>query len=304
MKPAEDFSDLNIYEPPYNNCPLCASKAIQKYYYIDKYSLPFKVDKCADCGFIFMNPRFNDITICGLYKENYYTGNADYAYYDEREAERYSEYVWEKRLKKIRKYVDAGNFLDIGCAFGGFLKTVSQYYTPYGIELSEYSGDYAKRIFGNTIHTGTLNDHPFNKDFFSVITMIELLEHLSDPVYAVNECYGLLKEKGLFVIQTANMDGLQAKLLRDRYAMFMPGHLSYFTKNNLIHLLEKTGFKIIKAFHPVEFGLLPKLLKSRYQFKSYIDYIKWLRIAYYHYISKIRFGNFAATSSMVLYAFK
>jgi hypothetical protein len=100
------------------------------------------------------------------------------------------------------------------------------------------------------------------------------------------------------------MDALQAKILKEKYAYFMPGHFSYFTKSNLEGLLRRTGFKRIKIFYPVEFGLLPKLLKSRYNFNSYLEYVKWLRIAYYHYISKIRFGNFAATSSMVIYAFK
>ena len=109
-----------------------------------------------------------------------------------------------------------------------------------------------------------------NIRMFSVITMIELLEHVSDPVTAVSECFRLLKENGLLVIQTANMDALQAKCLKDKYAYFMPGHVSYFTKRNLVDLLKKTGFKKVKVFYPVEFGLIPKLLKSRYTLSSFV----------------------------------
>jgi 2-polyprenyl-3-methyl-5-hydroxy-6-metoxy-1,4-benzoquinol methylase len=285
-------------------CPLCKSENIILHYIIEKYNPNFKVDKCADCGFIFMNPRFNDRFIKDMYSENYYTGNAEYSYYDERQAFKYSQYVWKKRLKKIRKYVNDGSFLDIGCAFGGLLKTASEFFTPFGIELSEYSGGHVKSLFGNNIHIGSLADHHFKSDFFSVITMIELFEHINDPAEAVSECFRLLKNNGLLVIQTANMNALQAKLLKDRYAYFMPGHVSYFSKNNLVGLLKRTGFKKIKVFYPVEFGLLPKLLKSRHQFNSFFDYRKWLRITYYHFISKIRFGEFAATSSMVIYALK
>lgn len=251
-----------------------------------------------------MNPRLKDRAMIDLYSGNYYTGNADYSYYDERQALKHSQYVWKKRVKKIRQYTDSGNFLDVGCAFGGLLKTASDYFTPFGIELSEYSGKYPKSLFGDNIHIGSLADHSFKADFFSVITMIELIEHLADPAAAVSECFRLLKNNGLLVIQTANMDALQAKLLKDKYAYYMPGHVSYFSKSNLVDMLQRAGFKKIKIFYPVEFGLLPKLLKSRYQFKSGFDYLRWVRIAYYHYISKIRFGNFAATSSMVVYAFK
>ena len=100
------------------------------------------------------------------------------------------------------------------------------------------------------------------------------------------------------------MNAVQAKMFKERYAYFMPGHLSYFTRENICGVLRKAGFKKIKVYQPVEFGLLPKLLKSRYDFNSLLDYYRWIRIAFYHFISKIRFNNFAATSSMVIYAVK
>jgi 2-polyprenyl-3-methyl-5-hydroxy-6-metoxy-1,4-benzoquinol methylase len=296
--------DPKLFNKPITECPLCKSGDIKHHYIIKKYKPQFKVDKCTHCGFIFMNPRFKDSVIKKMYNEAYYCGSADYSYYDERQALKYSKYVWINRIKKITQYAQNGNFLDVGCAFGGLLKCASEYYIPFGIEFSAYSGSHVKSLFGNNIHIGSLSDHPFKSNFFSAITMIELIEHLSDPAAAVSECFRLLKNNGLFVLQTANMNGLQAKLLKDKYAYFMPGHLSYFTKSNLVCLLRRAGFKKIKIFYPVEFGLLPKLLKSRYQFKSCIDYLKWFRIIYYHLISKIRFRDFAVTSSMVIYAVK
>lgn len=239
-----------------------------------------------------------------MYGKDYYTGTADYSYYDERDAQHYSEYVWNKRIEVLHHHVAGGNLLDIGSSFGGFLRSASRYYTPHGIEVSSYAGGYSKSVIGSVIHIGTLKDHPFDRNFFSAITMIEVLEHLPDPVFALAECHRLLRENGVLLIQTANLAGLQAKIQGDRYAYFMPGHLSYFTQKNLSNALLHTGFRKIKVFHPVEFGLLPKLKKSRYTFKSPWDYRHWLRISAYHYAGKIHFGNIAATSSMVMYAFK
>lgn len=304
METASDFNNSNLYASPLHLCPLCSSQNIKKKYCIRNYSHAFRVDECIDCKFIFMNPRFNEDTIRSMYNNEYYCGTAEYSYYDERKAENYSGFVWEKRIKIIRKYIKSGNFLDVGCAFGGFLKKASVYFIPHGVELSEYSGKHAKAMFGENIHIGTLNKHPFESGYFSVITMIELIEHAADPVFLLNESYKLLRKGGLLLIQTANMNGMQAKLLKDNYAMYMPGHLSYFTRHNLTELLRKIGFGKIQVFFPVEFGLLPKLLKSRYNFNSAADYLKWLRIGFYHYISKLRFGDFAATSSMVIYAIK
>ena len=299
-----NFSDRSLYQEQLRYCPLCNSDMIVQHYPVTRCHPPFKTDRCMSCNFIFMNPRLTEAATASLYREGYYRGDADYSYYDERDAERYSRHVWNSRVKKIRSYIRNGNILDIGCAFGGFLKAASQYYNPFGIEISDYAGGFAREEFGEKIHIGTLEDHPFARGFFSAITMIEVLEHLPDPAASITECFNLLSEGGLLVIQTANMNGIQARLFGDRYAYFLPGHVSYFNKDNLRAFLEKTGFREIIVFHPAEFGLLPKLLKSRYGFRSALDYRKWLRIAAYHYLSKIRYKSFALTSAMVVYALK
>jgi len=285
-------------------CPLCGSSNIKNKYRINRYSLHFNTDVCMSCGFIFMNPLFDDCTVKSFYSDEYYNGKAEYSYIDERNIKKYSSYVWDSRIKVIHKYIKSGNFLDVGCSFGGFLESASKYYTTYGIEMSEYSSAFAGKIFGERIHCGTLKDHPFENEKFSVITMIELIEHLDDPASAVRECYRLLTDGGLLLIQTANMDGRQAKVLGPDYEYFMPGHLSYFSRSNLTLLLKKSGFKNVKVFQPVEFGLLPKLLKSRGSFRTLSDYKAWMKIASYHLKSKIHYGDFALTSSMVIYAFK
>jgi len=300
----QNINDQKLYTAPHTKCPLCESKQITQLYKIDRYELPFKVGQCQTCNFIFTNPRFIDEIITSFYSKDYFSGNADYSYHDERDIKKYSKYVWEKRINVLNNYIDEGNFLDIGASFGGLMEAAGKYYNPYGIELSEHAGKHAQNLTGCKVHIGTLEDHPFQEDFFSAITMIEVIEHLKDPVSAIKECQRLLKKDGILMIQTANMNGMQAKSQKNAYPYYMPGHLSYFTKKNLTDFLLKNGFRKVKIFHPVEFGLLPKLQKSRGSFKSLLDYRHWFRISYYHYLSKIHFGNFSATSSMVVYAFK
>jgi 2-polyprenyl-3-methyl-5-hydroxy-6-metoxy-1,4-benzoquinol methylase len=294
----------SIYKPVKTKCPLCENSQISDHFTIERYKYQFKTSRCNSCKFIFMNPQFTEEIINNMYDMNYYSGNSDYSYLDEREIFNYSEYVWNSRIDFINRYIPGGNFLDIGSSFGGLLQSARKKFIPYGIELSEYSAQYSKKFFGENIHNGTLENHNFKYSSMDVITMIELIEHLENPVKAIIECYKLLKKNGLLVIQTANMEGLQAKMLKNSYAYYMPGHLSYFSKSNLLWILEQTGFSKIEFFHPVEFGLIPKLKKSSNSFKSILDYKAWFRISFYHLISKIHFGNFAVTSSMVVYASK
>ncbi len=293
-----------IFDKNSDTCPLCESFEISCLYTITKYADPFEIYECKNCSFQFMNPPFSDDYIINLYSKDYYQGSANYSYHDERKIEKYANAVWKKRVEKIHSIVPEGNFLDIGCSFGGLLKNAEKYYTPYGIEVSPYASEHAKKTFGSNIHLGTIETHPFPKGHFSVITMIELLEHVKEPANFLQECYNLLQPGGLLLIQTANMAGFQAQWHKKNYAYYMPGHLSYFSNTNISYLLKKIGFIKTKFFYPVEFGLIPKLKKSSGSFHDLWDYRHWFRISWYHFKSKLFFGEKRLTSSMVLYSFK
>ncbi len=287
-----------------STCPLCSSKNIAYKYSVNHKSYNFAIYICNDCFFQFMNPCYDKDSIEKFYTEGYYNGISGFSYVDERLSENFSNYVWDARLKTIRRFSATGNFLDVGCSFGGFLKRASKYFTPFGIELSKYSSVHAKEFFGSNIWNGTLDDHPFDYNFFSVITMIELIEHIEYPVVTLQECYNLLKPGGLLVIQTANFDGWQAENEGLRYHYYLPGHLSYFNETNLSGSLMMIGFRMVMPFFPTDFGVIPKLLKSRGSFKNFFDYLKWMKIISYHFKSKIRICGKPLTSSMVIYAIK
>lgn len=283
------------------NCPLCGGSIVH-HLSISHPLADFTTDRCEACGFIFMNPPFSDRTIESFYMEDYYSGSSDFSYIDEREKETFARYVWNARLHTIRKFVQNGNFLDIGASFGGFLTCAENYFTPHGIELSSYSGSFAQDRFGDNIHIGTLENAPFPDNYFSAITMIELIEHLKDPLYSLKKCRKLLKKDGILVIQTADLDGWQAITAGKNYHYYLPGHISYFTEKSLTLALRAVGFSRIHIFRPVDFGLLPKLKKSRGDFHSFRDYARWISIASYHLKGKFRKKGHPLTSSMVVYA--
>lgn len=54
----------------------------------------------------------------------------------------------KKRMKKIMKFKKKGNLLDIGCAFGYYLKEASKNFNVFGIDASEYAIKQAKKNSG------------------------------------------------------------------------------------------------------------------------------------------------------------
>jgi SAM-dependent methyltransferase len=292
------------YNPPFDRCPICGDSCVP-HFRIPHPEYPFATSRCPSCGFVFMNPPFSDETLTSFYTGAYYSGSSSFSYIDERKQEKAAGYVWNARLSNIRRFIKKGNFLDVGCSFGGLLACAEKKgFSPYGIEVSDYSGSYAKKRFGDHIHIGTLESCPFPDSFFSVITMIELIEHLGDPLAALRKCYLLLKPGGMLLVQTADMNGWQALNAGQEYHYFLPGHLSYFTADSLEYAAKKAGFSRCIFFRPVDFGLLPKLRKSRASFTKLSDYTKWLTIAWYHLRGKFTKKGKPLTSSMVMYAFK
>ena len=297
-------------------CPLCDGDSI---FYHDFQQNPyrFKVRRCVECDILFQE-EINE-PHQHLYQEEYYKNSKTdkknseiYRYHDERNVSQAASSVWKARVKNIRKYVQEGNFLDVGCAFGGLLNEASRYFQTVGIDISEYAVKEGKEwcrdkdIYG--IFQASLVELPKDKIFtegnFQVITMVEVAEHLSQPRESLEAAYRLLSPGGLLLIQTANFEGWQAKKAGVNYHYFLPGHLIYYTAASLRKTLQEIGFKNFREFVPVDFSVFPKLVKSRASFAKISDYVKWLRIIGYHFKSKFRYKGSPLTSSYVLYAFK
>lgn len=258
--------------------------------------------KCYTCGLLALHPRPNQTQ---LYNADYYEGKAEYSYVDERDQLRFYSYVWDERLKNIKKFIQTGSFLDIGSSFGGFLKRAALLgFDVYGVEISKYASQYANNVQNVPTFNGTIIEAKFPSNHFSVITMVEVIEHIENPYEFFSEIARILKPGGLLLIQTANFEGWQAKREGSRYHYFMPGHVYYYSHSILKNILTHFGFSRFFPYFGVDFSLLAKLKKSRGNFKSLRDYTGWFRIIYYHFKSKWKSEGFPLTSSYVLYAIK
>lgn len=289
------------------HCIHCAHESRFKFS-VRSFKNPFDIFECSACGLQFQHPMPSAQTLEEYYGADYYSGKADFAYQDERDKFKFYSYVWQARLKKIMKYVKTAgngrNFLDIGCSFGGLLSNAENLgFKAWGVEISDYSRAYAQKSFPGRIFK-TMEETAFKPGFFDAVSMIEVIEHLDRPLNILSECFRILKPGGVLVLQTADMAGRQAVKAGAAYHYYLPGHLYYFSASNLKAMLKKAGFSRIIVFRPVDFGLVPKLKKSRGNFKKLKDYLQWGKISWYHFKGLIHCKNFSLTSSMVIYAVK
>lgn len=296
-------------------CPVCDSTSTAFKYRIERYQ--FAVHACTDCGSEFQHPMPRNAD--AYYDEAYYTGMAQFSYQDERKVEYYHNFVHFARLKTILTASGTAHLklLDVGCAFGAFVRAAAQFGEAYGLDVSAFAvreGNKISTAAGSTarLFHGDLTHLPkshaakkiFSPQTFSVITLIEVAEHLAKPRAALDAAYRLLCPGGLLVIQTANFEGHQARDAGANYHYYLPGHLVYYTATGLKRLLSEIGFQHFKEFTPVDFPLHAKWRKAWGEIQRPADLLRFWRMSLYHWKSKFRYRGYPLTSSYVLYAFK
>jgi len=164
-------------------------------------------------------------------------------------------------------FVPGGTCLDIGCGPGHYLAHMRELgWDVVGLDLSSHAAEIARTAYGIHVEVGILEEAKFHDGCFALVTMSHSLEHVSDPLVHLKECYRILRPRGRLVLTTPNAAGLMSRLFREHWvSLDPPRHLSLFTPATLRRCVELAGFQIERE-------------RSRPQLARF-DYEKSLRIA-------------------------
>jgi 2-polyprenyl-3-methyl-5-hydroxy-6-metoxy-1,4-benzoquinol methylase len=108
---------------------------------------------------------------------------------------------WLNELLNLR--LPPARVLEIGCAHGGFVHLMrSVGYDAAGLELSPQICHFATTTFDVPMLVGRLEDQKLERGSLDVIAMMDVLEHLPDPLDTLRRCADLLSPGGVMLIQT------------------------------------------------------------------------------------------------------
>tara|TARA_B110000858_G_C17796365_1_gene472625 strand:- start:931 stop:1659 length:729 start_codon:yes stop_codon:yes gene_type:complete len=199
-------------------------------------------------------------------KISYNYSNIDYGFYDEifhknkgvRSAWHFTKFSYIK--KKIKK---KNIHLDIGCGSGTFISLLDNKMS-YGIDISSKQIKYATKKYGkkNKKFYSFTKKIPFKKSFFDSISLIELIEHLSNKeiYFLFKEILRVLKPNGVIHITTPNYLSLwpllEIILNRISKVSYEHQHINKFNLFNIskinkklrLRILEKKTFILIGPF--------------------------------------------------------
>ncbi|MEJ2745742.1 MAG: class I SAM-dependent methyltransferase [bacterium] len=188
----------------------------------------FNLVKCAGCGMVHVEPVPTEEDLWGYYDADYYRTGSRIKRCLEKAIARWNN-LGNKRL--IAKFHTGGRLLDIGCGRGEFLKMFcSSAWELYGVEPNKEG--YAQCIARNyaKLFNGDLISCAFNSDFFDVITMWHVFEHVRCPNKQLREIYRILRDDGLLIIAVPNIKGMGFKLGgKHWFHLDCPRHLYHYS---------------------------------------------------------------------------
>lgn len=203
--------------------------------------------RCVNCRFSFVeNPRTD---YASIYSEAYYRGAGidplvDYMYELENPDKTVRSYEWSGILKIVQtlfsKPINSKiRWLDYGCGNGGLVRYVR---TTTDCDIVGYDEGW---IVEKAIQYGisvTCQKEQIESSKYDIVTAIEVLEHVENPVAVLEEIRNLLAPGGLFFFTTGNAQAHKADLLKWNY--FNPEiHISLYEPDTMKIALEKSGVR-------------------------------------------------------------
>jgi len=165
---------------------------------------------------------------------------------------------WLKTLLKYR--LPPAKVLELGCSHGSFVALLRQAgYDAVGVEMSPWVVEFGQKTFGVPISVGPVEALALTSGSLDVIALMDVLEHLPDPVATMAHCLQLLKPDGILLIQTPQFkEEMDYAALVDTNAPFLKmmipdEHLYLFSERSVAGLFEQLGAEHIQ-FEPAIFG--------------------------------------------------
>jgi 2-polyprenyl-3-methyl-5-hydroxy-6-metoxy-1,4-benzoquinol methylase len=150
-----------------------------------------------------------------------------------------------------------GTLLDVGAGTGIFMHLAHERgWQPQGVDICPLTADKAAQEFGLRITVGPFEDQHFDGKRFDAAAMLDVLEHVVDPLATLRKVHSLLRPGAALAVAVPNqrclltmlvgayarMGGPAARSLLGR--LYVPPHLHYFTPTTLRRMVETAGFRI------------------------------------------------------------
>lgn len=202
------------------------------------YGVTGAIFRCVDCGFLQCS-EIHDVL-------EYYAEMDDEQYENTREQRALQA---NKLIVDIQNFMPTGNLLDIGAGSGIMVEQAGLLgYQSTGVEPSVRLSNRAI-AHGLSVINGVLPNDAVTKKF-DVVTLIDIVEHVTDPYDLVLEASKVMDDNAVMVIVTPDVNSIAARVMGWNWWHYRIAHVGYFNEYNLTLLLDRAGLEVINVSRP------------------------------------------------------
>ncbi len=240
-------------------CTLCGSINWKSKYALDGLN----VKKCRQCSLVCLSRLPTKDELQSMYSATYFQERRDYFFDNPVAAHSHlipNETIrdFSRGLELLKRFRTKGKLLDVGCGVGIFMSMAeNEGWETFGVDLSDYSVEMAKKQFGLNVFSGELREAGFPEKHFEVITLWDTFEHLVNPCEQLQQIRYLLKDDGLVLINIPNEESLLrilasiiftasfGKIAYPVRKLYHQYHLFYYSLETIQRMMEENGYEIL-----------------------------------------------------------
>jgi SAM-dependent methyltransferase len=217
----------------------------------------YKGKKCAQCGLIYISPRPSLDIIFDLYGHDNAHISAELHFANDFAARLCARH----HLRIIRSFIKSGALLDIGAGAGYFLDEARKIgFNPYALEFNPVQANFIRNILNIPCEESPLNTSLFERKKFDAVYHCDVISHFFDPIAEFRKIHEIMKDDSFLIFETGNYGDVNQRYFKLIQKYQYPEHLFFFSTDNLIDLLERSGFKLIKLYR---YSILPQLISIK-----------------------------------------
>ena len=249
---------------------------------------PAQLVQCQKDGLLYKSPRPTQTYIATLFRDRYVRpGNVEWFTAARRE-------VLRREAEVIKKLKDSGNLLDVGCATGIFFENFKDgNWQLYGVDPSLLGTDVARSEHGVEVFCGALHDAHYPDKFFDVVSVLDTLYYVPDPLAELREIRRILRDNGILAVEIPgyNYTLLRRGKLLSRFldrgsgiSLADSANLYYFSPKTLARVFASAGFDLLEMI-PEQASLsrkgLPRFLnEAHFAFSKLLFKLTGARISF------------------------
>jgi SAM-dependent methyltransferase len=216
------------------------------------------IARCGACRLLYVTPRLAE-------PQAHYHGDRDavlrkYGPILRGEKGHNRDPNYEQELGALRRLKPTGRLLDVGTHCGFFLrKARGMGWELTGVEPSPIGARLAREFYGLDVRNATLEGAAFPDGSFDLVTMVDVFEHIGEPLALLSEVRRVLRDDGLLFVKVPNGRYnlfkhrlfRRALRLRDVEIFDAKEHVVHYTAETLRAMLAAGGFRPRLMFVPL-----------------------------------------------------